>query len=293
MEIADVKGPLIYMLTFPSGKKYIGQTTGTFLTRTNAHRRSSTSNNPKVGCRLLKRAIREHGWDNISREVLAVCRKDQLNEYEIKYIFEHNSLVPNGYNLTGGGSTNKKVSNETRKLQSIAQHNVDSVIFRRSEESKKLPRYLHKLSNKVHVGYSIRRHPNGSTKFFSSKYKTDEENFQDAMDHLEKLNKGKVEDVKDELPKGIRKELIGYRVCVKDRFIGNYNKRFSNSRFIDEENLNNAMNYLKKIRCLQLKPAILELNDKLKELMILNNKQLEMINSIENSINELIKRFND
>lgn len=49
-------------------------------------------------------AMRKYGNNNFSFEVLEECDKSILNEREQYWITYYNSIVPNGYNMTQGGS---------------------------------------------------------------------------------------------------------------------------------------------------------------------------------------------
>lgn len=70
--------------------------------RWKAHYREANSNK-KHQCTYLNNAIRQDGVDAFTVELLAECNKEQIDEYEIKYIQEHNSMFPNGYNIMRGG----------------------------------------------------------------------------------------------------------------------------------------------------------------------------------------------
>lgn len=87
----------IYKYTSPSGKSYIGQTT-----RSLAERAGHNGKNYK-GSKLLYEAFQKHGYDNFDIEILIEVKKEQLDDYEKKYIVIFNTLSPNGYNLTEGG----------------------------------------------------------------------------------------------------------------------------------------------------------------------------------------------
>jgi group I intron endonuclease len=105
---------LIYKLTSPSGKHYIGQTCN-YKNRMNLHKLKSSS------CRALKHAIVKHGFDNFAQDILeSGLTVDEANNREQYYITSLNSMVPNGYNLTSGG-LNYIRSDETKKLKSIMQ----------------------------------------------------------------------------------------------------------------------------------------------------------------------------
>lgn len=85
----------IYCLTFPNGKKYIGQTSRTVEERVQQHKSPSSS------CRLVVFAYAKYGSFEV--QVLNKVDNAKLDEYETYYIQHYNTLVPNGYNLTTGG----------------------------------------------------------------------------------------------------------------------------------------------------------------------------------------------
>ena len=99
----------IYCLTSPSGKKYVGQcvkqlSSGKkwgYIQRWKDHIRDANSKNY---CRQLNNAINKYGSENFTIEVIKECNIYELNYYEEYYIKLYNTLSPNGYNLTSGGS---------------------------------------------------------------------------------------------------------------------------------------------------------------------------------------------
>lgn len=90
---------LIYKITSPSGKLYIGQTIRSFESRMQQHKRKNSE------CTLLKRAINKYG-DEMKYEIIEDnIPLEHLNNREIYWIKELNSLAPDGYNCnTGGGA---------------------------------------------------------------------------------------------------------------------------------------------------------------------------------------------
>jgi len=105
---------VIYKLTSPSGKSYIGQTCN-FRMRCHQHKYSGSH------CTRLSSAIKKYGFDSFIHQILESGLSDeQANDLEEKYIKEHKTLHPNGYNLTSGGMTSRH-SDESKKLISLAQ----------------------------------------------------------------------------------------------------------------------------------------------------------------------------
>ena len=91
----------IYKITNKvNGKAYIGKTTR------DPERRVIYEhlNRKKHGCQHLERAIQKYGKENFTWEILhdGILPK-LLDSFEIEAIKKHNTLSPNGYNLTEGG----------------------------------------------------------------------------------------------------------------------------------------------------------------------------------------------
>ena len=93
-----------------NGKCYIGQAlcfTGSnnnkwgTLRRWKSHIREATKTN-KDHCVLLNNAIRKYGENNFEVITLVKCYKEDLDEWEIKYVTQYNSVQPNGYNIRFG-----------------------------------------------------------------------------------------------------------------------------------------------------------------------------------------------
>ena len=70
---------IIYKLTSPSGKIYIGQTTRSFQQRLKEHITQS-------GCVILSFALKKYGFENFEKEILITCDDDLLNIKEIEYM---------------------------------------------------------------------------------------------------------------------------------------------------------------------------------------------------------------
>jgi hypothetical protein len=88
---------IIYKITSPSGKVYVGQTIRSFEKRMQEHKDSKSS------CSAVKNAIDKYK-DQMKYEIIeANIPQEQLDEREIHWIKELNSLRPNGYNLKTGG----------------------------------------------------------------------------------------------------------------------------------------------------------------------------------------------
>jgi len=91
---------------------------------------------------ILNRAIKKYGKNNFKKEILEICTDStHLCEREIFWIKELNSIVPNGYNITNGGTGGDTFSNspnkeKTRRKLSITSKNKIWTIESKEKSSK-------------------------------------------------------------------------------------------------------------------------------------------------------------
>lgn len=112
---------LIYKITSPSGKSYIGQTK-----KYNERIRAHVTRRDK---HPLTNAIKKYGWESFKLEILMEnLNIDVANYWEEFYIRELDTLSPNGYNLHTGGR-NHTVSEATRIRMKIASSGSNNNMF--------------------------------------------------------------------------------------------------------------------------------------------------------------------
>jgi group I intron endonuclease len=211
---------VIYCLTSPSGKQYIGQTKRPIEKRLKEHCSNCS------GSIILKAAIDKYGLNTFNVEILLQVNNTLLNDYESKFIEVYNTMEPNGYNVRSGGSQQsthsiesrqrmresklgnknhnfgKERSKETKQKISEARSGKKHHFYGKSlSESHKL-----KLSNShkkestmpiymVYVkprpkqyqceGYAIVNHPNLKNKYFTSKTLNLDEKYKLALEYLQ------------------------------------------------------------------------------------------------------------
>lgn len=115
----------IYKITNKvNGKIYIGQSID-ILKRWYDHKYKSFYENDVSYNSPIHSAIRKYGVQNFIFEIIEECNENVLDELEIKYIQQYNSLVPNGYNVSTGG----------QKRRSYAKRCIDcgTLIYKESE----------------------------------------------------------------------------------------------------------------------------------------------------------------
>ena len=104
----------IYLLTFPNGKGYVGQTVQNTAVRLTQHAKAAIN-----GGQALYRAWRKHGAPTLT--VLFECAASELDAAETTCISALRTFSPNGYNLTAGGRDSPlAISAEARAKLSAA-----------------------------------------------------------------------------------------------------------------------------------------------------------------------------
>jgi group I intron endonuclease len=100
---------IIYKITSPSGKNYIGQTIN-FKTRLRKYKYLHCKNQPKLYNSFLK-----YGFENHNITIILKCKKEELNEKE-RYYQELYDCINNGLNCIYTETNNKsrKLSNESK-----------------------------------------------------------------------------------------------------------------------------------------------------------------------------------
>ena len=100
---------VVYLITcLVTGMKYVGQTKN-FKSRISGHKNGKQQ--------FVDREIQKLGWENFTVEILEeCCSREQLNEREIFWIVELNTIVPNGYNINCGGKGVKNDGTRPKKF---------------------------------------------------------------------------------------------------------------------------------------------------------------------------------
>jgi group I intron endonuclease len=102
---------IIYLITNKvDGKQYVGKSIETLVKRWYRHK--SAAKNGKGF--YLHRAMRNHGTENFTAEVIVEYDPVWLNHFETWHINKLDTLAPSGYNLTTGGDGLQNPTDETR-----------------------------------------------------------------------------------------------------------------------------------------------------------------------------------
>ena len=99
-----------------NGKRYIGQTI-----RKNVNDRWRCGIYSYKNSSLFYNAIKKYGWENFEHIILVKAPIEELDDLERFYINKfHTTNTKYGYNLQGGGKSNKTISDSTREKLRIA-----------------------------------------------------------------------------------------------------------------------------------------------------------------------------
>lgn len=204
---------VVYQITSPSGKSYIGQTQNFlsngkkkgFNIRWKQHINSAFGKNPEKGCRLLNNAIRKYSPSSFNYLILIETDIDKLDLFEEFYIKIKNTLVPNGYNLQKGGTFTKhsketceKRSKSLKKLlENPEKRKIWSEVKKGKQQSKKrnrkndqdnsLPKYILHYKSGKYEGYEVNSHPKCKSKKFTKSKMTMNEKLNLAKNFVKSL----------------------------------------------------------------------------------------------------------
>lgn len=131
---------VIYMLTFPDGLQYVGQSVR-FEKRMKEHANPHSMRGTKV-----KEWILRYGWDQVRKEVILQGPNSSLNDDERRLIRERGTLWPSGLNMTSGGDSGdswgldpERDAQLRAKWTAIAKSDNFAKARKRLQELSKLP----------------------------------------------------------------------------------------------------------------------------------------------------------
>jgi group I intron endonuclease len=244
---------IIYILTSPSGKSYIGQTIQSLDKRWKQHIDASRREY-KDNCKVLNKSIRKYGHIHFTHSVLEECDNELLNTKEVEYIEKYNTMVPYGMNIKQGDGADSSSEVSKQKISESCKGRVVSeetkLLMSKSRKTSELPMYLIKNTR----GYRVCNHPMGPEKRFFAKSKTDDEKYEKALAYLNKLNS--LSEPEPVVEKPVREKYLQFHkngYCVK--FPETKVKYFVSKNIPKEELYTNALNYLN-----ELKSAVQRLN---------------------------------
>jgi group I intron endonuclease len=230
-----------------SGKVYIGQSVKSLEDRKEQHIKKSNSPKSK-----FHKALKSYGVDNFNWEIIDTANsKDELNQKEMHYILEYNSME-NGYNMVNGGTGgyNKFAVNANRKKRKGKTYeeiygSLDTIsrlkkIHKESYEKAKLDKwnfknlskderlFMAKLGNKIRTMNGYKHSAETKQKIGEAqKGITNEDRY--GKVEAEKLNK-RISEATKEAMKSVDRELLGKK-SVEAR------KLFWNNKHTEDRNM--------------------------------------------------------
>ena len=133
-----------------TGKKYVGQTINSL------EARISHGYNNAMGS-----AIEKYGWENFQSKIIEECDNEKLNEREMHWIAELNTIAPNGYNLTMGGKSTRGYIHSKESRQKMSEEKLGKKTHEWTEEQKESLRQKMSGSNNPFYG---KKHTNNNRK---------------------------------------------------------------------------------------------------------------------------------
>jgi predicted GIY-YIG superfamily endonuclease len=235
---------IIYKLTSPSGKIYIGQTVKTVEKRFKEHLEDA-NRSYKDHCKVLNKSLRKYGGFHFKIEILESCLDENLDTMEIEYINKYKSQTPNGMNIKLGGSSGKHHEDTKKKIGASLKGRIvseETKLKLSATKNPTLPMYLIRCK----TGYRVVNHPMGPEKRFLNKSSGDEQNFKRAVSYLEKLNSLKEPIVveKSLYEKYIQKHKNGF--CVK--YPNEKTKYFTTKNISADILYDTALKHLKELK---------------------------------------------
>jgi hypothetical protein len=208
-ELREIMGPkgIIYKITSPSGKVYVGQTMRSFEKRMREHKSKHS------GCTLLRNAIQKYD-DEMKYEIIEEdVPQEQLDEREIYWINYFNSLAPSGYNLGTGGHYERGYTQE-------AKDNMRNATIK-----SKIEKYGHLGSVELCGNLFYPKAQNNCTKIFLSNggFRTKEE----CIEVLKEYTKNPDNFIKVDSPYkrkdgSVLKRTNTWSVKYKNKYLGEY-----------------------------------------------------------------------
>lgn len=214
---------IIYCITFPSAKQYVGQTRQCLKKRLIQHKSSRDAT-------LISRAMQK--YKTFDCQILIECNDNNLDEYEQFFIHEYDTISPNGYNMRSGGQNGYHFSDEVRlKCSRNAR-----------KHSQDLPMYVYETIN----GYRCRP-PDRPEKYFNYTHIDKETNLLLAIEYLQGNNNLYNQYITPiSLPKYIckvnRTTRTGYRITYPG-----YEKHFTSMKLSEEQKYTMAIQYFNSI----------------------------------------------
>tara|TARA_B110000240_G_C13405948_1_gene413117 strand:- start:32 stop:994 length:963 start_codon:yes stop_codon:yes gene_type:complete len=229
---------IIYKISSPSGKVYVGQTIQKFNDRIRSHQRKGSE------CTAISRAIQKYG-DEMKYEIIEQdTPQEQLDEREIYWIKELNSLAPGGYNLTTGGQFNQ-----------VTQEVKDKMRDTRNAQKMEKDGYLGGISKLCNLFYPrVKRHG----KMISISYggfKTEEEAIEVLKEYTKDPENFTIVNNRTRGRDGsITKTGNDWRVSYKSIYLGTHETKDKAQEALEKyiNNPENIPSFERKVGCIRL-----------------------------------------
>lgn len=147
-------------------KKYIGQTTQPLGARWYDHKQSAQryvkyiDTDPEaiasIRFSVLYRAMAKYGFETFNMDALVEAPDEELNDLEVKYIAEYDTIAPAGYNLASGGGNFAHSPQTIERMKEQKKANVEN---NRHEKLRGMPMYVSYIPPSRGEGIRVVGHP--------------------------------------------------------------------------------------------------------------------------------------
>ena len=179
--------------------------------------KSAASSEPKqyYQCNALNNAMRKYGTENFTIQLICNCSLDDANRVESDEIIKHNSIVPDGYNITTSCKSIQKPSIEFRTKISAGHNKTNDE--RRLEtynmlnfEGENIEKYIVPLTKqKKQIGWQINK-GNKNYITFKSSFISLDENKQRAIDFI--LNIKNIQRQRDQIAGNPENDVVPFTI---------------------------------------------------------------------------------
>jgi len=197
----------IYVIIFPNGKRYIGQCQSYSFSNSVVVKRGSEKRWKEHICYsktrnkhcVLHLALQKYGAHNCIFKTIFICDVHKLDYYEVKFIRQYKTLLPNGYNMNIGGRFITRTSYINASMSEIMKDKMRLSIslLPRTPANANLPMYVFsylryyrgKKKTSIKEGYEVKNHPVLKVKLFCSQKVSMENKLKLALAYLHSYQK--------------------------------------------------------------------------------------------------------
>jgi group I intron endonuclease len=159
----------------------------------------------------IHRALLEYGYDAFHFDLLEICRVEDLNKAEVRWIKDLNTQVPNGYNLDAGGNGAKSTILARILMGQNCMNRNQAIVHRsRTQEEKDSISAAHK-GKPLTTGHKDK--VSKSNRLYWSKLSSEEK--EEKIEHLRPYHELMAFQKRQRICLGLVDVVEGFELCAK------------------------------------------------------------------------------